>query len=65
MRKRAPGVATEVTVSGGLAALPSPLLLAQKPGSLRLADFLAKRRGGTCVAEVGSEHGRVGPRRRG
>ena len=52
-----PGVAAEVTVSGGLAALPLAITAASEAQLIVAADqalYLAKGRGGNCVTEAAS-----------
>jgi len=52
-----PGVAAEVTVSGGLAALPLAITAASEVQLIVAADqalYLAKGRGGNCVTEAAS-----------
>jgi len=53
----APGAVTEVTVSGGLAALPPAVTAASEAQLIVAADqalYLAKGRGGNCVFEAAS-----------
>jgi diguanylate cyclase (GGDEF)-like protein len=52
-----PGIAAEVTVSGGLAALPPAITAASEVQLIVAADqalYLAKGRGGNCVTEAAS-----------